>query len=268
MSKQMKKKPILVVKVGTATITHPSGQPNLDLLERLARSLHDVKQKGYRVVLVSSGAISVGRAWMDMPKPFDLPTKQALAAIGQVRLMSLYHKLFGEYGHKVAQVLLTKDELTADGRRANALNTFRTLLDMDVIPIVNENDTVATDEIESGGTFGDNDTLSAMVAVLLQAEMLVMLSDVDGLYDKNPKGDTAAQLIPEVCGIDENIRGLSQDTDGDRGRGGMRTKVEAAGLCNAAGIPAVVTNGNTPRNIQAILTGERIGTWFIPETES
>jgi glutamate 5-kinase len=259
---------ILVVKVGTATITHGSGQPDLDLLERLARSLHDVKQKGHQVVLVSSGAIGLGCAWMDMPRPKDLPAKQALAAIGQVRLMSLYNKLFGEYGHKVAQVLLTKEELIQKDRRQNALNTFRTLLSMNVIPVVNENDTVATDEIDSGGTFGENDNLSAMVAVLLNAEMLIMLSDVDGLYDKNPKGDTAAQLIPEVCGIDENIRELGQDTDGDRGRGGMRTKVEAAGLCNAAGIPAVVTNGNTPRNIQAILTGERIGTWFIPETES
>jgi len=265
MTKQNAQKKILVVKVGTATITHASGQPNLDLLERLARTLHDVKHNGYRVVLVSSGAIGIGRSFMDMGKPKDLPMKQALAAIGQVRLMSLYNKLFGEYGHKVAQVLLTKDELTENGRRENALNTFKTLLDMDVIPIVNENDTVATDEIEMGGTFGDNDALSAMVAVLLDAEMLVMLSDVDGLFDQNPKENVAARLIPEVCGIDDRIRSLSQDTDNDRGRGGMRTKVEAACLCNDAGIPAVITNGSEPRSIQSILEGERIGTLFIPE---
>ena len=265
MSDSQSKTPILVVKVGTATITHPGGQPNLDIMERLARSLHDVRQNGHQVVLVSSGSIALGRSWMDMKKPKELPLKQALAAIGQVRLMSLYHKLFGEYGHKVAQVLLTKDELTEDSRRTNALNTFQTLLSMDVIPIVNENDTVATDEIESGGTFGDNDALSAMVAVLLRAEMLIMLSDVDGLFDQNPKGNHGARLIPEVCGIDEHIRGLGQDTDSDRGRGGMRTKVEAACLCNDAGIPAVITNGNAPRNIQAILSGEGIGTLFIPK---
>ena len=264
MSDSQTKTPILVVKVGTATITHPSGQPNLDLMERLARTLHDVKQKGHRVVLVSSGAIGIGRSFMGMGKPAGLPAKQALAAIGQVRLMSLYNTLFGEYGHKVAQVLLTKDELTENGRRLNALNTFQTLLNMDVIPVVNENDTVATDEIEMGGTFGDNDALSAMVAVLLDAEMLIMLSDVDGLFDQNPKGNVAARLIPEVCGIDDRIRSLSEDTDNDRGRGGMRTKVEAACLCNDAGIPAVITNGCEPRSIQAILEGERIGTLFIP----
>jgi glutamate 5-kinase len=264
MSDTKKQTPILVVKVGTTTITHPSGQPNLGILEQLTRTLHDVQQQGHQVVLVSSGAIGMGRAWMGMEKPKDLPAKQALAAIGQVRLMYLYNKLFGEYGHKVAQVLLTKDELTGNGRRHNALNTLHTLLDMGVIPIVNENDTVATDEIESGGTFGDNDTLSAMVAVLLQAEMLIMLSDVDGLFDRNPKGDSSARLIPEVCGVDDAIRGLSQDTDNDWGRGGMHTKVEAACLCTAAGIPAVITNGNTPRNIQAILSGAPIGTRFIP----
>jgi glutamate 5-kinase len=265
MSKQNAQQKILVVKVGTATITHPSGQPNLDLMERLARTLHDVKQEGHRVVLVSSGSIALGRSWMDMGKPKDLPLKQALAAIGQVRLMYLYNKLFGEYGQKVAQVLLTKDELTENGRRLNALNTFKTLLSMGVIPVVNENDTVATDEIESGGTFGDNDALSAMVAVLLDAEMLIMLSDVDGLCDQNPKENHGARLIPEVCGIDDYIRSLSQDTDNDRGKGGMRTKVEAACLCNDAGIPAVITNGNAPRNIHAILEGAGIGTRFIPK---
>lgn len=265
MSNQSKETPIIVVKVGTATITHPTGQPNLDLLERLVRSLHDIKQKGHRVVLVTSGAIGIGRAWMDMPKPKDLPMKQALAAIGQVRLMYVYNKLFGEYGQKVAQVLLTKDEITANGRRTNAINTFNTLLSMDVIPIVNENDTVATDEIESGGTFGDNDALSAVVAVLLEAEMLIMLSDVDGLYDANPKGNSGAHLIPEVCGVDESIRCMGQDTDTNWGTGGMHTKVEAARFCNEAGITAVIMNGNEPRNIQAVLDGKRIGTRFIPE---
>lgn len=265
MSKQNAQEKILVVKVGTATITHPSGQPNLDIMERLVRTLHDVKQKGYQVVLVSSAAIALGRSWMDMAKPKELPMKQALAAVGQVRLMYLYNKLFGEYGQKVAQVLLTRDELTGNGRRTNALNTFKTLLRMGVIPIVNENDTVATDEIESGGTFGDNDALSAIVAVLLDAEMLIMLSDVDGLFDQNPKGNAGACLIPEVCGVDDSIRDLGQDTDNDRGKGGMRTKVEAACLCNDAGIPAVITNGNEPRSIQTILEGERIGTLFIPK---
>ncbi len=255
----------LVVKVGTSTITHANGNLNLKIIEKLVRVLSDLKNQGRDVILVTSGAIGVGRAKIGLTeRPTTMPEKQALAAIGQVHLMYIYSKLFGEYGHIASQVLLTKDVVDEEKRKLNALNTFKTLLMYQSIPIVNENDTVATEEIESVSNFGDNDTLSAIVAVLVEADLLILLSDIDGLYDKNPKVCKDAQLIPVVEGITEEILEVGGDTYGDLGTGGMRTKILAAKTCTESGIPMVITNGDDPDNLYRILSGENVGTLFIP----
>lgn len=263
---RIQKAKTIVVKVGTSTITHKNGNLNLKVIEKLVRVLSDLKNEGRDIVLVTSGAIGVGRAKMGMEqRPATMPEKQALAAIGQVHLMYIYAKLFGEYGHTASQVLLTKDVLDEENRKANALNTFKMLLQYKSVPIVNENDTVSTEEIESVVNFGDNDTLSAIVSVLIGADLLILLSDIDGLYDKNPKVSRDACLIPVVTGIDEEILRLGGETNGSLGTGGMRTKLNAARVCGACGIPMVIANGDNPENLYGILTGQEIGTLFVPK---
>lgn len=262
--KQIKEAKTIVFKVGTSTITHPNGSMNILIIEKLVRVLADLRNEGRNIILVTSGAIGLGRFKMRMrERPKTLPAKQALAAIGQITLMHVYSKLLSEYGQIAAQVLITKDVVDDEMRKQNAYNTFRTLLEYGSIPIVNENDTVATEEIEP--VFGDNDTLSAVVAELLHADLLILLSDIDGLYDKNPKYNGDAKLIHVVYDINNPIiNEWADDTSSSLGTGGMKTKIAAASICNSAGIPMVIANGENPGNIYKILEGQDVGTLFIP----
>mgnify|MGYP000999422859 CR=1 FL=1 len=251
----------IVIKVGTSTITHNNGTINFYVVEKLVRVLSDLRNEDKNVAMVTSGAIGVGCSRMGLhKKPDSLPEKQALAAIGQVNLMHIYSKLLNEYGQIASQILLTKDVIEDEQRKLNAINTFSTLFRYGSIPIVNENDTVATEEIE----FGDNDTLSAVVAVLIKADLLILLSDIDGLYDKNPKHHSDARLIPIVRGVTRQIEEYSQNTDNSFGTGGMITKLAAARICNSHGIPMIIANGDDPYNICRIMAGELVGTLFIP----
>ena len=254
----------IVVKVGTSTITHANGSMDFHLTEKLVRVLADLRSDGKNIVLVTSGAIGIGRFRMGISdRPSSLPQKQALAAIGQVSLMHYYSKLFCEYDQIVAQVLITRDVVDDELKKQNAYNTFCTLLDYGVIPIVNENDTVATEEID----FGDNDTLSAVVAELIGADLLILLSDIEGLYDKNPKTHDNAQLIPIIYDVCNQVIEGVEDTNSDLGTGGMKTKISAARICCAAGIPMIITNGEYPDNIYEILDGKNVGTLFVPNKD-
>ncbi len=251
----------IVVKVGTSTIIRPNGKMNLMIIEKMVRVLSDLKNQGKNVILVSSGAIGVARAKMGLTKEtISIPEKQALAALGQVNLMSVYSKIFGEYGQVASQVLLTKDVLDGGEREQNARNTFHTLFNYDSIPIVNENDTISIEQIR----FGDNDTLSAIVAVLVKADLLILLSDIDGLYDKDPNEYDDAELIHVVHGITEDILKASGNSHSDLGTGGMKTKIAAAQICHEHDIPMVITNGDNPHNINKVLEGEEVGTLFVP----
>lgn len=255
----------LVVKVGTSTITYENGKLNLLRIERLIRVLSDFRNRGLDVVLVTSGAISVGVSKLGLAQqPVDMARKQAAAAVGQCELMFLYDRLFNEYGHTAAQVLLTRDVVEIDLSRQNVINTLNTLLSLGVIPVVNENDTVATDEIDHSGVFGDNDTLSAVVASLINADILVLLSDIDGLYDKDPRVYDDAKLIPVVYGIDDKLRQLAGGAGTDRGTGGMATKIAAAELATAHGVGMVITNGENPDILREIMDGRIKGTVFLP----
>ncbi|MBZ4665749.1 MAG: glutamate 5-kinase [Mahella sp.] len=251
----------IVVKVGTSTLTYDTGKLNLQRIEKLVRVLSDFKNQGKDIILVTSGAISVGAAKLGpLHPPASIAEKQAMAAIGQGILMHVYGKIFGEYGQTTAQVLLTKDIVDNLHTRKNACNTLNTLLSMNVVPIVNENDTVATEEIE----FGDNDTLSAIVATLVNASLLILLSDIDGLYTCDPHRHHGAVLIPEVYDIDGRIESIADDKGTDRGTGGMRTKIMAAKIAGGCGIPMAIINGNEPHNIYELIEGKNIGTVFIP----
>lgn len=248
----------IVIKVGTSTLTHASGNLNLKRIEELVRVISDMKNSGKDVVLVTSGAIGVGVARLKLGKrPSDVKGKQAAAAIGQSILMGIYDKMFGEYGNVVGQVLITRDCMTEEIKRKNAVNTFETLLEYDAIPIVNENDTVAVEEIK----FGDNDTLAAHVASLICADLLVLLTDVDGLYDKNPK-EASAKLIPEVKQITEQLKAAAGGAGTDKGTGGMITKLLAAEIAGESGINTVIINGSNPLLVYDVLDGKNVGTYF------
>lgn len=252
----------VVVKVGTSTLTHESGQINIRRIEKLVQVLADIRNSGREVILVSSGAIAVGVGKLHLQqKPADTPSKQAAAAIGQCELMYLYDKLFGEYNHVVSQVLLTRDILEEEERKRNVVNTFQKLLEFDSIPIVNENDTTAVEEIE----FGDNDTLSAIVAVLCGADALIILSDIDGLYDGDPRQNPTAKLIEEVYTVDDRILALAGGAGSSRGTGGMITKIRAAQIACGAGIHMIIMNGSDPLDLYKVFDGETVGTHFFPE---
>ncbi|MHB1420424.1 MAG: glutamate 5-kinase [Bacillota bacterium] len=251
----------LVVKVGTSTLTHDTGQLNLYQLEKLVRQLADIANQGKEVVLVTSGAVGAGIGKLGLKqRPRNIPEKQAAAAVGQGVLLHMYEKIFAEYGHTVAQVLLTREDLADRRRYLNARNTFLTLLQYRVIPIVNENDTIAIDEIR----LGDNDTLSALVAGLVDAHLLILLTDTDGLFTGNPKSNSNATLIPLVTEINQHIEDLAGGAGSTGGTGGMATKVHAARIAISSGIPMVIANGSREGSIRRILEGEAEGTLFIP----
>ncbi len=252
----------IVVKVGTSTLTYENGKVNIRRMEKLCKVLSDLHNSGKQIILVSSGAIGVGMGKLNMEKrPKETRYKQALAAVGQCELMFLYDKLFGEYNNHVAQVLLTKNVVTNDHSRQNVVNTFQSLIEMGIIPIVNENDTVAIDELV-GDNFGDNDNLSAIVADLVAADMLIILTDIDGLYDSDPRKNPDAKKISVVTHIDDNIREMAGGSGSNRGTGGMATKITAAAAATSSGINCCVMSGNIPENIYKLLDGEQIGTMF------
>ena len=252
----------VVVKIGTSTLTYENGKLNLRRIEYLCRTLSDLQNSGRRIVLVSSGAIGVGVGKLGLARrPDETAKKQALAAVGQCELMFIYDKFFGEYHQNVAQVLLTADVTARENSRTNVVNTFSELLSMGIIPIVNENATVAVDELE-GRNFGDNDTLSAIVASLVGADALVILTDIDGLYDKNPKTCPDAKRIPLVRAITDEVRAMAGGAGSSRGTGGMATKIRAAQVAAESHIPTVILAGDDPENLYRVFEGEDIGTVF------
>ena len=259
----LKDKKRIVVKIGTSTITHMStGNLNLGKLEQFVRVLTDVRNQDKEVVIVSSGAIGAGRKALGIKeRPQTLSLKQACAAVGQARLMMIYQKLFAEYNQTIAQILITKRILLNEISLANAENTFQELLAMGVIPIVNENDPISTDQIQEEN-FGDNDTLSANVAEMVKADMLILLSDIDGLYSDDPRNNEKAKFISYVDHIDEKLEAMAKGADTTFGTGGMATKIAAAKIANDAGVDMVIANGDDVRNINRILAGEEVGTLF------
>lgn len=259
----LKDKKRIVVKIGTSTITHmDTGHLNLLKMEKLARVLTDIRNQNKEIVLVSSGAIGAGRKALGIKeRPRSLSKKQACAAVGQARLMMIYQKLFAEYNQTIAQILITKRTMTNEISRRNAENTFIELLHMGVIPIVNENDTVSTDQIQDEN-FGDNDTLSATVAQMVQADMLILLSDIDGLYTDDPRNNEKAEFVSCVEKIDDRLCAMAKGADTTFGTGGMATKIAAAKIANEIGVDMVIANGNDVVNISRILEGKEIGTLF------
>lgn len=254
----------IVVKVGTSTLTNENGSVDLRIMDKLTQVLSEVENGGDEVILVSSGAISVGVSKMRLPeRPKEIRMKQACAAVGQCELMHLYDKFFSEYGILTAQILLTGEDVLTEEKKQNLKNTFSALLENRIIPIVNENDSVSYAQIETAKkVFGDNDTLSALVAVLCEADQLIILSDVEGLYDGDPRGDKPVSLIHRVDVIDDRVRSLVGGAGTDRGRGGMQTKLEAAEIVTANGIPMTVLLGSDPTKIYDALDGRDVGTFF------
>lgn len=252
----------IVVKVGTSTLTHSTGKLNLQGIEKLVRELSDLANQGKQIILVSSGAVGAGMDRLGLKeKPKTIPEKQATAAVGQGILMHTYEKLFGEYGQVVAQVLLTREDSVNRSRYANCRNTFMTLLAMGVIPIVNENDAVAVDELK----IGDNDTLSAMVASIVEADVLIILSDIEGLYTANPQSDPGATLISEVADITPAVEALAGGPGSAQGTGGMQTKIQAARIAVNSGVVMVIAAGTRPGTVREVLGGAAVGTIFLPK---
>ena len=251
----------IVIKVGTSTLAHPSGNLNIRHTEELCKVLSDLKNAGHELILVSSGAIGMGVGKLSLKeRPTDIPTKQAVAAVGQCELMYTYDRLFSQYHHNVAQLLLTGSDFKNEERHVNFRNTMLRLLELGALPIVNENDTVATEEIK----VGDNDTLSALVAVSVGADLLILLSDIDGLYTADPhKYPEKAQLIETVPVITEEIVALGGGAGSSLGTGGMATKLSAARLCVENGCDMVIANGSHPEKLYAIADGESVGTRFL-----
>lgn len=264
MRRGLKDKKRIVVKIGSSTITHEeTGNLNFGKLEKLIRVLTDLHNAGKEIILVSSGAIAQGRAALGLNrKPTEISLKQACAAIGQGRLMMIYEKLFGEYNQIPAQILMTKETMVHEISRVNAQNTFRELLNLGVIPIVNENDTVATDELKYGD-FGDNDTLSAIVAALVEADLLILLSDIDGLYTDDPRKNPEARFIDLVEKIDDELFAMGKGPGTGVGTGGMATKLSAARIATDSGADMVIANGKEVGVIREIMEGKNTGTLFL-----
>lgn len=259
----LKDKKRIVVKIGTSSVTHEeTGDINLLKLDKLAQVLTDIQNRNKDVVLVSSGAIGAGRTALGLTtKPTELSLKQACAAVGQARLMNIYQKMFSEYNQTIAQLMVTKHTFTNEISRVNAQNTLRELLNMGVIPIINENDPVSTDQIQNE-VFGDNDTLSAMVSELVNADLLILLSDIDGLYTDNPRTNKDAKFIECVDDLDDALLKYAKDATSNCGTGGMITKLEAAKIAKKAGIDMIICNGKDVVDVSRILDGKNIGTVF------
>ena len=250
----------IVVKVGTSTLAHATGRMNIRHIESLVKVLSDLKNAGHEMVLVSSGAIGMGVGKLMLSaRPTDMPTKQAAAAVGQCELMYTYDRLFAQYNHTVAQILLTGDDVDHVDRRTNFENTMHRLLELGALPIINENDTVATAEI----AVGDNDTLGAVVACSVKADLLVLLSDIEGLYTADPRTDPNATLIPVVECVTPEIEALAGGKGSSLATGGMATKLRAAKMANAAGVDMIITNGERPEVLYDIVAGAPIGTRFL-----
>ena len=263
---QLKDKKRIVIKIGSSSLIHTeTGRLDFRKLVILARELSDLHNQGKDVVLVSSGAIAVGAAALGMKgKPAELKKKQACAAVGQARLMTIYQKLFGEYNQMVAQILMTKNTMVNNANRRNAQNTFNELLAVGVIPIVNENDSVSSYEFQNLVKFGDNDTLSSVVAALIGADLLILMSDIDGLFTDDPNSNPDAEFIDIVENMDDNMRKLGKSSTGSNvGTGGMATKLTAAIIATAAGTDMVIANGNDFHNIHRIVEGKSCGTLFV-----
>ncbi len=254
----------IVVKIGTSSLTYENGKINIGRIAQLTTVLSDIRNSGKEVILVSSGSIAVGTSTLGQTKrPQDIPGKQAAAAVGQAELIKIYQKFFNQYNIKVAQILLTKDCITSEKRRDNANNTLERLLSIGVIPIINENDTIATEEIE----FGDNDSLAVDVSKMINADLLILLTDVDGLYSSNPNMDKDAILVPKVSEINSTLVGMTSSKGSQWGTGGMLSKLMAGKKCLEWGIDMVITNGNSPENIIKIINKESIGTLFSSKEE-
>ncbi|MBQ9980859.1 MAG: glutamate 5-kinase [Oscillospiraceae bacterium] len=252
----------IVIKIGSSTLTHETGRINIRRFELLCKVLSDIKNSGREIIVVSSGAVAVGLGKLGLhERPTDTPGKQAVAAVGQCELMYLYDQAFMERNHKVGQILLTRDCIEDPHRLQNIKNTFSTLLKLDAIPVVNENDSVSVEELE----FGDNDTLSAQVAVVTEADALIMLSDIEGLYNCDPNKNPDAKLIPVVERIDESIEKIAGGAGSNRGTGGMQTKISAARIAGKHGICTAIINGTRPELLYDLLDGREAGTVFIPE---
>lgn len=249
----------IVVKVGTSTLAHPGGLLNIRHTEDLVRVWSDIQNAGHQLIVVSSAATGLGAGKLQIEKPGDLVTKQAAAAVGQCELMYTYDKLFSEYNHTVAQILLTGEDVDHADRRRNFENTMSRLLELGALPIINENDTIATEEIK----VGDNDTLGAIVACSVGADLLVLLSDIEGLYTADPRRDPGARLIPVVEEITPEILALAGEKGSDLATGGMATKLRAAQMATARGCDIVITNGEHPEVLYDIAQGKAVGTRFV-----
>ena len=263
----LKEKKRIVIKIGSSSLAHAeTGRLDLVKLEVLVREISDLRNQGKEVVLVSSGAIMVGRNTLGFRnRPSSLSEKQACASVGQAKLMMIYQKLFSEYNQICSQVLMTKNTILDNLSRINAHNTFNELLSLGVIPIVNENDTIATDEIDYLAVFGDNDTLSAVVASLIKADLLILLSDIDGLFTDDPRSNPEAAFISQVDRLDEHLMQMGKGTSSGVGTGGMATKLSAARVAGASGVDMVIANGSDFHNIHRIIGGEEVGTLFIED---
>ena len=250
----------VVIKIGTSTLAHSTGRINIRRVEELCKVLSDIKNAGNEIILVSSGAIGMGVGKLSLPgRPADIRTKQAAAAVGQCELMYVYDKLFSEYNHTVAQILITGDDIDHTDRKTNFENTMRRLLELGVLPIVNENDSISTQEIE----IGDNDTLGAIVATTISADLLIILSDIDGLFTADPHTDSNAKLLHRVEKITPEIEAMIGGAGTKLGTGGMITKIKAAKMTTACGIDMVIANGKDPDILYDILDGKEIGTRFL-----
>ena len=252
----------VVIKIGTSTLAHSTGHLNIRRVEQLCKVMSDIKNAGHEVILVSSGAIGMGVGKLGLrERPKDIPSKQAAAAVGQCELMYIYDKLFSKYHHTVAQLLITGEDIANEKRHQNFSNTLHRLLELGALPVINENDTVATNEI----VIGDNDTLAAIVAESVKADLLILLSDIDGLYTADPHTDPNATLLHRITQIDDKVLSLAGVSSTKQGTGGMVTKLQAAQICMNCGCAMVIANGNNPNNLYDILDGKDIGTKFMEE---
>ena len=251
----------IVVKVGTSTLAHPSGLLNIRHTEDLVKVWSDIQNAGHQLIVVSSAATGLGVGKLQIEKPSDIITKQAAAAVGQCELMYTYDRLFGQYNHTVAQMLLTWEDFDHENRLRNLQNTLERLLQLHTIPIINENDPIACEEY----SLGDNDTLAALVATCIHADLVVLMSDIDGLYTADPHTHPEAKLLHHVAGIDDHIREIAGISSSTQGTGGMVTKLHAADICLGCGCKMVIANGNNPGNLYDILEGKTVGTTFSEE---